>query len=126
MVGHEYTCSETVKFAFQDTGFAVTERSLNPLYHPNFIYRFTSLNKRVNYSYEILTSLFEPVVERRKKLIDFGKRFFIDDLLKMEKDGKVLTEDLVKENFISIILAVSFDLNKKQREKTSIKMFKFL
>lgn len=111
MVGHQYTCSEDIKDAFQEVGIAFTERAINPMFHPNFIYRLTSLCQKVNYSYELLKGMFEPIVERRKKLLDLGneRRTFIDELIKMDKDGKVWTDELVEQNFTSIILAVSND-----------------
>uniref|UniRef100_A0A336LPP6 CSON015599 protein n=1 Tax=Culicoides sonorensis TaxID=179676 RepID=A0A336LPP6_CULSO len=89
MVGHQYSCSEKIKNAFQDVGVALIERALNPIYHPNFIYNMTKLSQKVNYSYDLLKEMCKPIVERRKKLLDISthKRTFIDELIKMDKDG---------------------------------------
>lgn len=123
MVGHQYTCSEDIKDAFQDVGFAITERAMNPLYHPNFIYRLTSLCHKVNYSYELLKEMFKPIMDRRKKVLEFGneKRTFIDELIKMDKDGKIWTDELVEQNFMAIILAVSEILFKTFRRNERYK-----
>lgn len=111
MVGHHFTCSDEIKNAFQDAGVAVYERAVNILYHPDFIYKYTHLRKKLDGAFNILKEMFNPIVMQRKKLLEFGveKGNFIDELIKMDKDGKIWTDDLIEDNFLSIILAVSFN-----------------
>lgn len=112
MTGHQYSCSEGVKDAFHNSGYAVVKRAATPLYHPNFIYRLTSLNQAINHAHGLLKGIFRPIIERREKLLNFEneKRTFNDEVIKLSRDGKIETDELVEENLISIIFAVSLIL----------------
>uniref|UniRef100_A0A336M9K9 CSON013790 protein n=1 Tax=Culicoides sonorensis TaxID=179676 RepID=A0A336M9K9_CULSO len=113
MVGHQFECSEKMKFAFQDALTAMIERLLNVFLYNDTLYKMSNKQKRIDETLKLLGDLFVPVIEERQKIYEDGnKNLLIDELISKHKEDKANWPiELLKENFISILLAVSkFDI----------------
>lgn len=113
MLNVNYNSSQHLVDTLQESTDNIGRRIFNPIYYPDVIYRFSSVYKKVRKGHELGKQIIRDVFgesfdEKRKRLPDMNNnnannKIFIDELLKVEKDGRFLTYDEVVDNFKTIV-----------------------
>uniref|UniRef100_A0A336LKC5 Fatty acyl-CoA reductase n=1 Tax=Culicoides sonorensis TaxID=179676 RepID=A0A336LKC5_CULSO len=111
----DYNSSEYLVNTLQDAMDSIGERIFNPIYYPDIIFRFTSacakLRKGHSLGKFVIQEVFGDSFEDKRKHFEennnnnISKKIFIDELLKIEKEGQYLSYDEVVDNFKTIVMS---------------------
>lgn len=108
----DYNSSQHLVDTLQESTDNVGRRIFNPIYYPDIIYRFSTVCKKIRKGHELGKQIIRDIFgdsfdEKRKHLQDINNntpnKIFIDELLKVDKDGKLLSYDEVVDNFKTIV-----------------------
>lgn len=120
MLDTEFHADDSDAIMVQEITEAVSIRAFYLLFHPNFIYRYTSLHTRAKAWHEYLECLLSPII--RKKYGDISqerqingqninnnnnKHTFIHELLRMCYFEEMLPHEALMDNLKTVILAGS-------------------
>lgn len=111
----KYEADEVLPNLIDEAGDAVIKRLARPIYYPYFIYRFswlhTKFRKVFTFFYKDLNHIVNSAIQKRLKILEAEKnqeqRIFIDELLKMKKDGQTLEYEGLQETMLCLLTAVS-------------------
>lgn len=116
MLETDFTADFNDAIMLQEINEVACTRSFYLLYHPDWIFQWTSLHKRGRAWHEYLEEILKPIVKNKKRGGDFSvegdyKTTFINELMKITYfEDKVPVEALM-DNLKTIILAGSEPLS---------------
>lgn len=121
MLDAKFECTEDFVRILNEATDMVGSRFLNPFYHSDIIYLCSALSRKAKVAHEAariaLDRIFGQGFKRTCEDIDDDvdilnnntrtrRRYFIDELCKIKKFDKSLTNEEIEENIKTIIIAV--------------------
>lgn len=100
----------------QEINEVACTRTFYILYHPDWIFRWTSLHKRAQAWHEYLENILKPIIKNKRRLGDLTneneqKPSFINELLKITYFEEKVPTKAIMDNLKTIILAGSEPLS---------------
>lgn len=112
----EYKSDEKLLKSMMLATDAIGKRFLNPIFYPEFIYRRSSLYKKLQNTHTVAYDIFQKYVKpefnvKREDVLNGNSkcsaRNLMDELCEIIKFKRLLTYEEIEENIKTIIAAVS-------------------